>query len=227
MGATDLFNLGTAASPEPRLTDFGDTARQVAEAFDYDLTAERPAFVPYDLRGLVQTPFALGVVVGSSGSGKTQALTTIGNPTAAVPWDAARCVADHFADAQTAMRCLGAAGLNSVPQWMKPHHMLSNGERYRADLARMLAQPSGILLIDEFTSVVDRIVARSLCEALRRHAATRGDIVVATCHFDVVNWLTPDWVLDTNHNLVTHATVRVPQPWRTHIFNPVAEMTRG
>jgi ABC-type ATPase with predicted acetyltransferase domain len=179
------------------------------------------------LRPLVQTSFCLGVVVGSSGSGKTQALRTIGEPSLAVEWDSARCVADHFPDGPTAMRLLGAAGLNSVPQWLKPHHLLSNGEQYRANLARILGGTHALLLIDEFTSIVDRTVARSLCVALRRFARTRGDIVVASCHFDVLEWLEPSWVLNTNCNHVAHYHGASIQPWKAHVFQQVAELTRG
>lgn len=227
MGAPSLFGHGTTAPLESPVTEFGATARSVAEAFDYDLTKPPRHFTPYDLRPLIQAKFNIGVVVGSSGSGKTQALRTIGDPSPAVTWDPNRCVADHFPDGETAMRLLGAAGLNSVPQWLKPHHLLSNGEQYRADLARLLGTPQALLVIDEFTSVVDRTVARSLCEALCRFARTRGDIVVASCHFDVVDWLQPDWVVNTNCNQVAHHYQAPTQPWRMHVFEEVAELTRG
>lgn len=51
----------------------------------------------------------------------------------------------------------GAVGLSSVPAWLKPHKVLSNGEAFRADVARLLAEtpPDGIAVVDEFTSVVD------------------------------------------------------------------------
>lgn len=56
-----------------------------------------------------------------------------------------------------------------------------------------------LVVFDEFTSVVDRTVAQAVAAALAR--ATRQRIlpcrfVAVTCHYDVLSWLAPDWVLD-------------------------------
>jgi len=52
---------------------------------------------------------------------------------------------------------------------------------------------------DEFTSVVDRDVARVLSAAVSK-GIRRGQIgcrfVAVTCHYDVAEWLAPDWVID-------------------------------
>jgi ABC-type ATPase with predicted acetyltransferase domain len=53
--------------------------------------------------------------------------------------------------------------LNSVPSWYKPYQVLSNGEKFRADLARKLKSNT---VIDEFTSVVDRTVAKAASVSL-------------------------------------------------------------
>ena len=50
-------------------------------------------------------------------------------------------------------------------------------------------------MLDEFTSVVDRTVARVGSAALARTVRARGQqFVGVTCHDDVVAWLQPDWV---------------------------------
>ena len=51
-------------------------------------------------------------------------------------------------------------GLGSVPAWLRPYHVLSNGERFRADLARLIAERPARAVVDEFSSVVDRQIAR-------------------------------------------------------------------
>jgi ABC-type ATPase with predicted acetyltransferase domain len=76
---------------------------------------------------------------------------------------------------------------------------LSNGEQYRAVLARVLR--SGIC-VDEFTSVIDRNAARSLCVALQRYIKQKSmrNVIFASCHADFLPFLQPDWVLLLSRN---------------------------
>ena len=81
--------------------------------------------------------------------------------------------------------------------------MLSNGEQFRCDLARALARcgsaANGAVVFDEFTSVVDRNVARVVSAATSkalRSGWIAGRFVAVTCHYDVTEWLQPDWVID-------------------------------
>ena len=69
---------------------------------------------------------------------------------------------------------LSAVGLGSVPSWLRPFSVLSNGEQFRAGLARLLLSDEKAVVLDEFTSVIDRQVARiafgSVSESLRMAA---------------------------------------------------------
>ena len=61
-------------------------------------------------------------------------------------------------------------------------------------MARRLAI-GGRILVDEFTSVLDRRLAALLCRSVARHVRhTRRQLVVATIHLDVVRYLQPDWL---------------------------------
>lgn len=60
-----------------------------------------------------------------------------------------------------------AVGFGSVPCWLKPFKVLSNGEKMRVMLARALAEKD-FFVFDEFTSVVDRTVAMTLCLSLNK-----------------------------------------------------------
>jgi GNAT superfamily N-acetyltransferase len=53
-------------------------------------------------------------------------------------------------------------------------------------------------VVDEFTSVVDRQVAQIGAHAVQKHIRrTPGrQFVAASCHYDIVEWLQPDWVLE-------------------------------
>jgi GNAT superfamily N-acetyltransferase len=61
---------------------------------------------------------------------------------------------------------------------------------------------SRLLVIDEFTSTLDRTVACTASAALARllrnpkSAIQNPKLVILTCHTDILPWLAPDWVLD-------------------------------
>jgi GNAT superfamily N-acetyltransferase len=58
---------------------------------------------------------------------------------------------------------------------------------------------SPLIAYDEFTSVVDRTVAKVCSAAIAkgiRHGHLPCRFVAVTCHYDVTEWLEPDWVLD-------------------------------
>ena len=108
---------------------------------------------------------------------------------------------------------LGAVGLGDVPAWLRPYHVLSNGERFRADLARIVAEKPARVVIDEFTSVVDRQIAKvgagAFAKSWRR---TTGQAVLLTCHYDVLDWLEPDWVYDTRDGVFSRGSVQHKRP---------------
>ena len=69
----------------------------------------------------------------------------------------------------------------------------------RCDLARAILSDDDLFVFDEFTSVVDRNVARigsfAIQKAIRK---SKKRMIAVTCHFDVADWLMPDWIFDTN-----------------------------
>lgn len=170
----------------------GPVATAAAAVFDYN-PAEHPAFTPWRIPNL-PISYNIGAIVGGSGSGKSTLLGGFGDASEPT-WDPSRTVADHF-DTDVAER-LYAVGLSSVPTWLKPFHVLSNGERFRANLARRLHTGA---TVDEFTSVVDRNVAQAASRSLGKYVRATGiaGMVVATVHRDVLPWLEPDWVIDTD-----------------------------
>jgi GNAT superfamily N-acetyltransferase len=176
------------------LVEVDNISAELAEAFDYAfdgaLTFAPPAMPE------VGADYGVGLIVGPSGSGKSTLLKRFGVESAP-RWKARRSVASHFADANDARTRLGAVGLNSIPSMLRPYHVLSTGEKFRADLARRLTDGA---VIDEFTSVVDRTVAKSCSYALRRYVDAKEikGLVLASCHYDIIEWLRPDWIFDTS-----------------------------
>lgn len=150
-------------------------------------------------------PWSIGVVVGPSGSGKTSIGRKVFGADAfyePAGWAHDKPVVDCIApggsfDDVTA--ALASVGLGDVPAWLRPYAVLSNGEKFRADLARIIAEAPGQVVVDEFTSVVDRQIAKigalAFQKAWRR---TKGQAVLLSCHYDVLEWIQPDWVFDTS-----------------------------
>jgi len=69
----------------------------------------------------------------------------------------------------------------------------------RVDLARALLEEKKLIVFDEFTSVVDRDVAKissaAVAKAIRK---TKKQFIAVTCHFDIIEWLEPDWIFNTD-----------------------------
>ncbi len=141
----------------------------------------------------------VGLIVGPSGAGKSSVSRQLFGDTPALEWNAASVCDDfdkRFTIAQIAEIC-SAVGFNTIPSWMKPFGVLSTGEKFRAELARHLLEGGDQIVIDEFTSVVDRQVAHIGCHAVQKHVRKHGTKFVAvTCHYDVIDWLQPDWMLE-------------------------------
>jgi len=169
-----------------------DITAALSESFDYSFDGNTsfecvvPDF-PKD--------YQIGLIVGPSGSGKSTILNSIGD-CINFNWNNDMAIASHFKDAEEAQDKLCGVGFNSVPSWFKPYSALSTGEKFRADLAITIGDNS---CIDEFTSVVDRAVAKScafsVSRLIRKEKISR--VTFATCHYDVAEWLQPDWIYDT------------------------------
>lgn len=147
-------------------------------------------------------PWSVGLIVGPSGSGKSSVARELFGPrvVSGFDWPADRCILDGFPEAMTtddAAGLLCSVGFGSVPEWMRPFHVLSTGQQFRATLARALAEGDGLVCVDEFTSVVDRQVAQVCSASVAKTARRMGrQFVAVTCHYDVEDWLDPDWVFD-------------------------------
>lgn len=143
----------------------------------------------------VPDEFQLGLIVGPSGSGKSLLLREFGTEEYFI-WDHQKAVISQFENPLDALQRCQAVGFNDVRSYLRPYQVLSTGEQFRVNLARRL-KPGAV--IDEFTSVVDRNVAKAASAALRRHVTKSHltGIVLATCHSDVIEWLRPDWYFDT------------------------------
>jgi len=169
----------------------------VYEAFDIQNKEETSVKIPINFQECKTFDWNIGVIYGGSGTGKTTLLKEFGKFTNC-DFDEKKPLISNFdwLEPKEATFLLSAMGLASVPTWLRPFSLLSNGEQYRAELAYKVAkaQDGETILIDEFTSVVDRDVAKAMSNALQKYIRRNNKkIILASCHFDIMEWLQPDW----------------------------------
>lgn len=170
----------------------------------FDLKIEDVSIVeiPNNLNLSKLGEWSIGVICGASGSGKSTILKNIGGGEINKAFfDNSKSLISNFScEPEEATNILSSMGLASVPTWIRPFNVLSNGEKYRAELAKIVSESSDeVILIDEYTSVVDRNVAKSMSNALQKYIRkNKKKIVLATCHYDIFDWLRPDWIYDLN-----------------------------
>jgi GNAT superfamily N-acetyltransferase/ABC-type ATPase involved in cell division len=176
----------------------------------FDLPAQKTDRLRWDVRlPLEEAPWSIGLITGPSGCGKSTITRRLWPAecasVAALDWPAGRSLLDAFPEGlsiREVTALLSAVGFSSPPAWLRPFAVLSTGQQFRVTLARLLAEAlarapadRAPIVLDEYTSVVDRTVAQVGSAALAR--AVRGHglrFVAVTCHEDVIDWLQPDWV---------------------------------
>jgi GNAT superfamily N-acetyltransferase len=94
--------------------------------------------------GYVRSAWNVGLIVGPSGSGKTTVARALWPDAfgAELDWPEDRSVLDAFDPSMSVKDVVGllnAVGFGSPPSWLRPFHVLSTGEQFRATLARLLA----------------------------------------------------------------------------------------
>tara|TARA_Y100000310_G_C20668397_1_gene808907 strand:+ start:282 stop:1409 length:1128 start_codon:yes stop_codon:yes gene_type:complete len=188
-------------------SDVKETVRikQISAAFDVPIKDKLSHRWKIQLP-LEERPWEIGAIIGPSGCGKTQIATQLWSKEMAIAprWKSKGAVIDEF-DSDLSIDVIVDAcmsvGFNTIPSWMKPYEVLSNGEKFRVDVARRLTQTKHLCIVDEFTSVVDRQVAKIGCHAVQKYARKqKRQFVAVSCHDDIVDWLQPDWTYNPATN---------------------------
>jgi len=180
--------------------DLSVRARQVCGMFDCPPEKKQRLQWQAELP-IEEKQWSIGLVVGPSGCGKSTCAKALWPDEyhAEHEWGADTII-DSFGShlsIEAISTALNSVGFSTIPAWLRPYGVLSNGERFRADIARRMLEQDGVIVIDEFTSVVDRQVAKIACHAVQKYIRrSERQLVAVTCHNDVVDWLQPDWVFE-------------------------------
>jgi ABC-type polar amino acid transport system ATPase subunit len=191
-----------------RFSTIEDTTRNnyVKKLFDIDMIESKNEYhINFDLD---QKSWNVGLIIGSSGSGKSTIAKEIEKIYdfkyfSSNEWNN-NSIIDNFSEdisIENITEILSKVGFNSVTDWLKSYNKLSNGQKFRCDLARAVAESEKTLIFDEFTSVVDRNVAKIASSSIEKFVRKNDKSFVAvSCHYDILEWLQPDWVIDIDKN---------------------------
>lgn len=186
--------------------------------FDVPLAARSQKAFSVELPALDEE-WEIGLIVGPSGSGKSTVARELLGDHLYKPqrWPREKAVLDGFPESmsgQLICQTLSSVGFSSPPDWVKPYSVLSNGQQFRCDLARALLVDGPLVVFDEFTSVVDRTVAKigsaAVAKSIRSGRISKKFVAV-TCHYDIAEWLEPDWVLDMSNGHLARSRLQRPQ----------------
>lgn len=189
---------------EINVDDSEEYVNYIAHKYDLNLDELNKVIIPLINKDELNSfEWNIGLICGESGSGKSTVLTNqFGKPVTPV-YDNSKPIICQFPKLEPEKVCeiLESVGMSSVPVWLHKPNNLSVGEKARLDLAWMLAnaEQDKIMVIDEFTSTINREVAKSLAFCLQRYIRENNmKVVISTCHFDMLEFLHPDWIYNLN-----------------------------
>jgi len=151
----------------------------------------------------IDNNWQVGLIVGKSGTGKTTIAKQLFPESYITNFEyKSESILDDMpkdCSIEEITNTFNSVGFSSPPSWLKPYQVLSNGEKMRVDLANAILQKNELFVFDEFTSVVDRQIAKigsfATQKAIRK---TDKKFIAVSCHFDIEEWLMPDWVFNTD-----------------------------
>ena len=181
-----------------------DTFRCQAAANSLDIDTKKKSIHELIIKNIkLPENWNIGLVYGASGSGKTTMIKKLfGEDIFNIDIDENLPIIEQLPKELSYDECahlLTGIGLSSVPTWIRPLKTLSNGQRARAEAVLLMTKSNDVVFIDEFTSVVDRTVAKAMSVCIYKFAKRYNKkIVLLSCHYDILEWLKPDWLIDCN-----------------------------
>jgi ABC-type ATPase with predicted acetyltransferase domain len=185
-----------------------DRVLEIAEAFGLGL--DEKEFVVFDNLPLEINQGDVVYITGQSGSGKStvlRELASLMNQSALTVSDIDQVelldkpLIDQIGQStQEALTYLSIAGLNDAYLFIRKPSELSDGQRYRFRLAKLVESGAKVWIADEFLAVLDRTTAKVIAFNLQKVARKVGaTVLVATTHSDMVEDLAPDITINKRY----------------------------
>lgn len=171
----------------------------IAEAFGLGIDQQQK-FVIYDNAELKISPTDIIYITGDSGSGKSILLKAIKQDLGEEAIDMAdiqpnpnKPLIDTVGkNLNHALELLSKAGLNDAFLFVRRFCELSDGQKYRYKIAKLMESGRQWWIADEFCSMLDRDTAKIVAFNLQKIARQMGKaVVVATTHTDLFEDLNP------------------------------------
>jgi ABC-type transport system involved in cytochrome c biogenesis ATPase subunit len=101
-------------------------------------------------------------------------------------------------DVKEAIEILSLCGLNDAFLFLRKYKELSDGQKYRYRLAKLIDnKEKNVWIIDEFCATLDRVMARIIAYLVQKTARKLGKtVVVATTHSDLMEDFQPDILVE-------------------------------
>jgi ABC-type ATPase with predicted acetyltransferase domain len=186
-----------------------DRVLEIAEAFGLGLDDKE--FVIFDNQEIPVEQGDVVYITGQSGSGKSLALRELKKQMSEkgmqvsdideVPLDNSKPLIDQIGKNTTeALTLLSIAGLNDAYLFVRKPNELSDGQRYRFRLAKIIESGAKVWVADEFLAVLDRVTAKVIAFNLQKIARKMGaTLMVATTHTDMVEDLAPNLYIEKRY----------------------------
>lgn len=174
---------------------------EVSEAFGLGLSDKE--FVIYDNLKVEVNQGDVCYITGQSGSGKSLLMRDLALHLREDGFSVAdiddiemsdRPIIDQIGkDMSDALRLLSLAGLNDAYLFVRKPSELSDGQKYRFKLAKVIESDANVWVADEFTAALDRITAKVVAFNIQKVARKLNKtVMVATTHMDLKEELGPN-----------------------------------
>lgn len=174
------------------MVEVSQKAQNLLQSFDYEPKEEKAPFV----RIPSIENWNVCVILGPSGTGKTTSLKRFGDPSD-IEINPNVPVIDLTGDPDTLIPMFRKCGFGSVPSWCLPYYKLSNGERYRVQIALKLLRGDNPVILDEFGSYLDGPSAVFLASLVKKLAKTTGrKFLIASLNPVIAQELEPDELIE-------------------------------
>ena len=185
-----------------------DRVLEIAEAFGLGLDDKH--FVVFDNTEIEIEKGDVVYITGQSGSGKSTLLRLLKEQMESTELKVAdidkvplldKPLIDQIgSNTNEALNLLSIAGLNDAYLFVRKPTELSDGQRYRFRLAKLIESGANVWVADEFLAVLDRTTAKVIAFNLQKVARKMGAILmVATTHHDMVQDLAPNLFIEKKY----------------------------